>query len=234
MPNAQEICREAIDGLDLDGRQPGSAPAFRAEDRIRPPAGLPYGAASSQTKLLAVSRQADGVVLLGPGGAIRSMNEAAIRMLTAGDGLALVGDLFVAHRPPESRRLSHLLGEALGRLASGQMLVSRRLSGRPYLVRLTPVPPTDHRSATHGIACIMLVRDLSHASLSPPTLRELFGLTRREADLAAALVRLGSLRKAAADAAMAINTARNHLRTIFVKTSVNSQVRLVALLGALA
>jgi DNA-binding CsgD family transcriptional regulator len=96
-----------------------------------------------------------------------------------------------------------------------------------------PPPPIDCFLWT-GIVCIILIQDLSRDTVSGETLRDLFGLSPREADLASALVRRGSLQVAAADVAMAGNTARNHLQNIFVKTNVTSQVALVSLLSQLA
>ena len=59
----------------------------------------------------------------------------------------------------------------------------------------------------------------------------MFGLTGREAVLAAALVRTTRLDAAAAECGMALNTARNHLQAIFVKTGTCGQAELVQLLG---
>lgn len=228
---------------DLLGVNRGSVglPESRAETPVRP---LIHARSSTEsairTALLAVSNRADGVILLNVVGAITFINEAALAILATRDGLARAGGGVVAYRPPESRRLAHLLRGALpgpgfaGGPAAAEMLVSRRTSGRPYLVRIVPVPPVDPLFAARETACIMLVRDLNRDALSPGTLSRLFGLTRREADIASALVRRGNLRHAARDAAMATNTARNHLRSIFLKTCVNSQVALVGLLAGLA
>jgi DNA-binding CsgD family transcriptional regulator len=60
-----------------------------------------------------------------------------------------------------------------------------------------------------------------------------FDLSRREADLAALLLRGDSLAQAAERLAMSRNTARNHLQAIFRKTQTNSQAGLIRLLGFL-
>jgi DNA-binding CsgD family transcriptional regulator/PAS domain-containing protein len=195
--------------------------------------------ADTRSALLeAMSCKADGVILMGAGGTITFKNDAAARILAADDGLTCVGMRLLTRRPPETRKLQLLIDQALsahdGRPSGGQMLVSRRSAKPPYVVRVMPPPPVECFLSSRSIACILLVQDLARDSVSEETLSQLFGLSRREADLAAALVRRGSLERAAAEAAMATNTARNHLRTIFLKTSVNSQVGLVALLGALA
>ena len=68
----------------------------------------------------------------------------------------------------------------------------------------------------------------SRASLSV-----LFGLSEREADLAIELVRATSLAHAADRAGMALNTARNHLQSIFRKSGVSSQAEAVQLFSRL-
>lgn len=69
---------------------------------------------------------------------------------------------------------------------------------------------------------------------SKESLRTLFGMTEREADFVIELVRCAGLEGAAANAEMAINTARNHLQSIFRKTETANQaeaVRLFCLVG---
>jgi DNA-binding CsgD family transcriptional regulator len=64
---------------------------------------------------------------------------------------------------------------------------------------------------------------------TPPveTVRKLFDLTRKEAQLAMCLTNGRSLREAAADLDITLNTARAHLRSIFAKTGIDRQARLV-------
>lgn len=195
-------------------------------------------AATRSALLEAMASKADGIILMGANGKVTFENDAAARMLAAGDGLACLGAGLLTRRPPETRKLQQLIDHVLKangeRPSGGQMLVSRRSSKRPYVLRVMPPPPVECFLSSQSIACIVLVQDLARDSVSGDTLRQLFGLSVREADLAAALVRRGCLQSAAADAEMATNTARNHLQTIFLKTSVNSQVALISLLGQLA
>lgn len=196
-------------------------------------------ATTREALLQAMASKADGVILLGAAGQVTYMNDAAGRILTAGDGLAHAGGAFVTHRPPESRRLALLIADVLARdgplnrVAGGQMLVTRNSRLRPYVVRVMPAPPVECFFLAQGVACIILVQDLARATVRADTLEQLFGLSPREAELAAVLVRLGELRSAAMAADMAFNTARNHLQNIFVKTGVGSQVALVGLLSRL-
>jgi DNA-binding CsgD family transcriptional regulator len=59
-----------------------------------------------------------------------------------------------------------------------------------------------------------------------------YGLTGAEARLCQALVRTGSLNHAADDLHISPSTARSHLKNIFTKLGVTSQVQLVMRLAA--
>lgn len=194
-------------------------------------------AATRSALLEAMSNKTDGVILLGANGRVEFQNDAAAAILARGDGLARAGAGLLTRRPPETRKLQQLVASVLAadgeNPSGGQLLVSRPSGKRPYVVRVMPPPPIDCFLSSRSIACIILVQDLAREGVSAETLRQLFGLSRREADLASALVRRGSLDQAAAETAMAINTARTHLQTIFLKTCVTSQVALVSLLSQL-
>lgn len=64
-------------------------------------------------------------------------------------------------------------------------------------------------------------------------IRNLFGLTMREANLAASLASGRSVREAAEDAGIAYSTMRTYLENVFRKTETRQQSQLVALLRSL-
>jgi DNA-binding CsgD family transcriptional regulator len=70
--------------------------------------------------------------------------------------------------------------------------------------------------------------------VEPEVLAKLYGLTRREADLAVQLSAGLELRAAATAAGMSYNTARSHIRLLFRKTGAKSQLQLVSVLRGLA
>jgi len=70
--------------------------------------------------------------------------------------------------------------------------------------------------------------------VEPEVLAKLYGLTRREADLAVQLSAGLELRAAATAAGMSYNTARSHIRLLFHKTGAKSQLQLVSILRGLA
>jgi DNA-binding CsgD family transcriptional regulator len=62
-------------------------------------------------------------------------------------------------------------------------------------------------------------------------LRELFGLTRTEASVAAALGRGASLENIAANMGIGLATVRSHLKRILAKTGTHRQAETAALLA---
>ena len=195
-------------------------------------------AAATQSALLeALTRKAEGVVLLNCDGLPTFMNDAASSILESGDGLELLDGVFVTRRLPEARRLQQLVRGALtsaGEAPGGRVLVSRPSGRPPYVVSVMTSPPQERFLSGVRIACVVHLQDLAAVRLpSREALREVFGLSDREADLAIELVRCAHLERAAANARMARNTARNHLQSISRKTGAHGQVELVQLLGRL-
>lgn len=187
-----------------------------------------------------LAAKSEALILLDRLGGTVFMNDAADRILSARDGLEMRQGQFVAHRPPETRRLNRLVGEALrcfrvpGRAGGGEMLVSRPSRRRPYLLSILPTPGHEAFLTGRSIVCVLMIKDLdSPPAPTPESLRAIFGLSAREADLAAQLVRSPRLDEAAARCGMAVNTARNHLQSIFRKTEVRSQAEAVQLFGRL-
>ena len=198
------------------------------------------GVATQAILLQAPACKAEGVILLGNTGRPTFMNDAARAILAAADGLAYSDGVFVTRRGPESRRLQQMIGDSVAGLDSpemrlgAQMLVSRPSGLRGYLVRVLPAQPTELFLAGLSTACVIHLQDLAIERLpSRASLSVLFGLSEREADLAIELVRATSLAHAADRAGMALNTARNHLQSIFRKSGVSSQAEAVQLFSRL-
>jgi len=116
-----------------------------------------------------------------------------------------------------------------------------RPSGRPaYELVVRPSQPgspgEDGRlNARVAVLIGSAIAEHPRPELSVDAVRQLFGLTPKEAALALRLARGRSLKQAAQDQSISLNTARAHLRAIFAKTGVDRQSRLVgALLKSVA
>lgn len=76
---------------------------------------------------------------------------------------------------------------------------------------------------------LVLVRDPeSEHDIAAPVLSRLYGLTAAEAELARELVHGHSIESAAAVRGISVQTARTHLKRIFLKTETNRQGQLIA------
>lgn len=117
---------------------------------------------------------------------------------------------------------------------SGDILIRCLATGLPRLA-LTIVPFVSEMSSDLPVAraALILVQDLS-PSVAPgfsQHLRGLFELTQKEAELGAVLVSGQSLQHYASEHRVSYETARTHLRNIFLKTATSRQGELVALLN---
>jgi DNA-binding CsgD family transcriptional regulator len=143
-----------------------------------------------------------------------------------------------AHATPERDQLRRLIAAAcrdgLGITGQGgDMLVSDPETGLPAAA-LSVVPMRD--ASTLGLpvarATAIFIRHLG-SRLQPgfeQQMRALFGLTAREAALAAALASGSTLQQAAEERFISMPTARTHLAQVFRKTHTSQQSQLVSLL----
>jgi DNA-binding CsgD family transcriptional regulator len=79
---------------------------------------------------------------------------------------------------------------------------------------------------------LVLFRDVMQAERVDPSFARIYQLTPAEMKLCDGLLSGLSLAEIAASRAIAIDTARHQLKTIFAKTGTNRQVELVRLMSA--
>lgn len=185
--------------------------------------------------LEALERKSDGVMLLGLQGEVAFLNATAEAILRQADGLTYVDGRFVTARLPETRRLQDCIRDATAAASNdrqaARVLVTRPSGKAPYVICVLPAPG---RSTAQGGRCVIHIVDLAtQALLSKDAACATFGLSDREGDLAVELTRSNNLKSAAARAGMAVNTARNHMHSIFAKCQVHSQVELSRILAKL-
>ena len=99
----------------------------------------------------------------------------------------------------------------------------------------TQRPPRDVLSAlsTAPAVGLLVTRVRAFDTVPPEILKDLFGLTSKEALIAAHLASGCELQQIADKQGLARNTVRNHLTNIFAKTGTRRQAELVALLASL-
>jgi len=173
-----------------------------------------------------------GVVLLDARGRVLDANSLAIRLLKAGDGMALRSGRFVFADAALDLRLSRMIAQRDGGAAGGTATIAARVSrsgGTSYRVVITPVPrDADERDV--AFVALIYAPD-AQRDISTDVLRELYALTPAQAQVARSLFAGRSVEESAAALNLSLNTVRTHLKQIFTRCEVQSQAELLHLLA---
>ncbi len=185
---------------------------------------------------LLVGQRLCGVVGLRANGTIQFMNAAAESAFASGDGLSVVDGYLLATHAADDRTLQYMIARVLRSRPDeppdgGGAVAMPRPSGRtPFALRVMPCATSAAYRAGELPCALVLIADPDHRVVpSDGTLRAL-GFSPTEARIAQQIVRGRTLAEAARDLSLAHNTARAHLRNIFAKMQVRSQVELVRIL----
>ena len=181
-----------------------------------------------------------GMIALTDDGTIAIANSAASAALEAGDAMRIRdGKLHF-----DDKAAGDAFAELLNRSsdlpqpdANGFVwhhALARADGARPFQlsVTVTRLPGWSRGDALADNLLVMYVTDPD--GIPVPTqdqLRALYGLTPAQAQLAIALWGGTSIRDAAADLSISINTARSHLRAIYEKLGVDNHAEMMAILA---
>lgn len=128
--------------------------------------------------------------------------------------------------------LSKALGASQGQTSALNGVVSLPRRGRmPLVLMLAPMRLKD-AARLRGAALLFVFDPEATPSITADMVRQLFGLSRREAELAAALCSGRTLDELATERGTSINTVRSQLKSVFNKTGTSRQADLVSLLLA--
>jgi DNA-binding CsgD family transcriptional regulator len=196
--------------------------------------------AGEEIEMLMESHAACGLIVYDSMGRIRSVNDRAGAILRQHDGLVMRDGALIAQLAHETDQLQALL-QACWRTSThglgspGGAVAITRTSGQPrYVVRVMPVAVPKVPFPPDLPAIVVTITDpVLPIDVEPEVLAKLYGLTRREADLAVQLSAGLELRAAATAASMSYNTARSHIRLLFHKSGAKSQLQLVSILRGL-
>jgi DNA-binding CsgD family transcriptional regulator len=177
-----------------------------------------------------------GLVVLDAEGQVLLANAEASRILARGDPLQLARNRLTAADPALRQHLERARVESLGTV-DGQaadtppiLRVPRPGARLGYEVQV--LPAAGREMMPPGAATVVVLTDPEAVlGLAAGRLQAL-GLTAAEARLCDALVRTGALPRAAAELGIAHGTARSHLKAIFGKLGVSTQIELVQVLVA--
>lgn len=177
---------------------------------------------------------AQGLLVVRNGGEIMHLNRSARAMLQAGDGLEIRSNRIKATRPTIEDQLHSIIAAALltgraGPPTGGSIACSRPTGKRPYIIHVLPLsaPGTDSTTAT----ALVIIIDPAREAVPPKSLlRQIFGLTNAEADVALLVMRGEGLTPVSTELALSRATVNTHLQHIFDKTGTHRQAELVRLL----
>jgi DNA-binding CsgD family transcriptional regulator len=174
-----------------------------------------------------------GTALLGDGGQILHISEAAKQHL--GAGLMIKSGSLAATDTTSDRVLQDILSVHLdGGNRERSALGLHRLEQRPLILRVVPVT-TDMQARFDGAKLIAVLVDPEVCpEPSAALLHQLFGLTKKEALVATYLMCGSTLQEMAKETGVGIGTIRTQSKTIFAKTGTKRQADLVGLLTRLA
>ncbi len=192
----------------------------------------------------ALQRLPHAAFLVDAAAVVRLANAAGAELLAKRDGLSVdAGDGMAlrAAKADETAALRHSIAAAV-RGGAGPTPAGRTRLPRPGKAPLmaTVVPLTAAGLAAAGLppdpTALLLVADPAAKAQtpSPAVLRETFGLTPAEAEIAARAARGEGMPAAAEALGVSQGTARLHLHRVFEKTGARRQAELAALLARLA
>lgn len=178
-----------------------------------------------------------GVAIIDRSGTVLRTNEAAERTLAQGDLLQLQNKRMVSVQPQDQDAFENFMAN-LNRppeeIEAQVLALGRSTPGRHLQVwGSTLQSGVEELNGSSPFAVILLADPDEEIPLPAHVLKSLYSLTATEARLAEALVNGLSVEQFAKRSKTSYNTARSHLKSIFVKTRTNRQVDLVRLLSKL-
>lgn len=177
-----------------------------------------------------------GVVLLDARGRPRVINEQARALAARHDGLQITPSGLRTSCTGETRALRRLVVDAAagggraGSLAGGVLRVFRPSLQPPYELLVRTLPRGRGAPSAHEPVVAVFITNPDEPR--PPlrdVFRMLYGLSTAQAEVAMAIAGGASLVATAAQLGIARETAKSHLKSVFLKTDTSSQSQLVRL-----
>ncbi len=169
-------------------------------------------------------------------------NRAAQEILEAADGVVLRDGVLHAARPRDERELQRMIREAIRfdpnpgfatPFEPGYLAIERPSGAPAYAAVVTRVFSSPKRSAVGDeVAAIFIGNPTPGRIAHANTFRELFGLTRAEAEVVALMSVGNSLEEISEIRGVTIHTTRTLLKRVFAKTQTNRQGEIVRLVLA--
>ena len=174
-------------------------------------------------------------IILDEDGRVVHTNTLAQHILGECDGISLADTALAFRNPEDAQRYRDAFARALeagrtGRPGIVEVIRVQRSPGKnPLGMIIRPGWPRLRapEAPMAGSVAVFLSTESRTRDASTASVRKLFGLTEKEAQLALALANGHTLQEFADQFGMSLNTARTHLRAIYTKTGIDRQARLV-------
>lgn len=185
----------------------------------------------------AIDSMRQAVLVVAMNNSVLHCNSTASTLLRRADGLGVRSGRLCAFRPGVDAALQRAVYDALGMgeggARSGTSLLCPRPSGRrPYVAHTFPFPAREARGWTEPRALVVVVDPDNRPQPPKDLLRNLFGLTNGEADIALRVANGQGLTPISEELSVSIATVKTHLQHVFDKTDTHRQAELVRLLTA--
>jgi DNA-binding CsgD family transcriptional regulator len=198
------------------------------------------GDAGRREAMRSFDRARQPLVVLDRSGYALQVNDSAHRLLEKTDGMTLKFGRFLFDDVATQTEFEREVREAVARPVDDEeatqvrrVRVPRHGAAPPYGLQIVGVNRSDSRALMpDGAGCMVLIYDdESWRELPVERLAWLYRLTSAEARICDALFRFGSVESAAQALCLTRHTVRSHLKSIYTKFGVATQVQLMQRLG---
>jgi DNA-binding CsgD family transcriptional regulator len=189
-----------------------------------------------QAALDGLERTGTATIVVDRNALILSTNSLAELLLRRGGSLRSAGGRLTACERKVADRLACLIRGATGANTApggpgGGIAIEREDGRLPITVLVVPFRPRLAAFDTSIPAALVFVRDPETPAMAPDILKDLFGLTRAQAVVAAQIAEGHDPEHVAIALKISLYTVRDHLKVVFAKTGTSRQSQLVALLA---
>jgi DNA-binding CsgD family transcriptional regulator len=192
---------------------------------------------SSQFQAQVLDRLGIAGILVDPFGSVLSLNSGAQQLLASSNCLRVQhhNRLVAVDRKVDQTLQAHIKNILAGEVPEGEtfaMSLDRAEGGRPIGLLISSARSMCLASNREENCALLLLRDSeTNFAIESALVQKLFSFTPAEANLAIGLASGQSLDEIEGRMQIRHNTARAHLRSIFVKADVTRQAELVCLLA---
>jgi len=189
---------------------------------------LPQGAVITPLGRTILDKLDRGVLVMDSRGCVIDSNPCAERVMRACEGISLRNGRLSFTDPAIDNRLVQAIGKYRSGNGYGHPVIAasvRCSRSVPCRILVVPVAPGDDGRDIAFFALIYAPNGSQEISLE--VLRQLYGLTEAQAEVARSLYAGRSVEDTALALNLSLNTIRTHLKHIFTKCEVSSQAELL-------